>query len=413
MKEGYALSESLIKRISLLKFFLKEVEKYLKETTDEYAFSVGVSLLHDAIENLFWAIETKDVGIKDKQAIHEKYEVLITEKRLKTKICFDKTSLVELGTIRGSFKHKGILPNIQQTVSITNKLLRHFNETVYKLFNIDINTISLSILIKNIDVKESIQNIERKLQSDKLSHIEFREALIKIGKIFFENYEKNNLNSLSILIQDLDGERLGKRKKRYLFAEKSVDDIYKDLLEIGMVPYYYYRFKNLVPSYGLDRNNNKTIPKMSTVHWGKENWTKLNTEFCLNWLIEYVLRRERVFGRKDYDVKSPTSREHIFEVVENTTIELIEYETLKRYKFSLQKGVLYLGNFLYYVGGDWQDYSEEESDRATLVFYTQKGRFHGEVPKTLFNIKEIHMDEISQTQTSLLLRSGDLAMKVV
>lgn len=405
MDTSKTLSESLIKRMTILRYSLKEAEKYLKETTNEFAFSTGILLLHDATENLFWAINSINSNLfKDEDSFPLKFDKLHTN--LKNKIVLDKTSIAELNTIRNSFKHKAILPNIQQAVSIASKVIKDFEATVYKIFNLHLSSVSLSMLIKNDEIRKRVLKVENKIYDDASSHEEYKNALIELGAIYFNYFEERNLSSISTYMEDSRAEQEGKKKKRFRFVEKNVDIISRDLLELGMAPYFYYRFKNLVPSYGLDTEENKVVQKVDTLHWGKENWTKLNSEFCLNWLIEYTLRQQRLYSRNDYNLEF-TSRVHIIEPIADFSTKFNSYEPKGSVKLNLKKNVKYLGFFMGYVGDMWQDYNEDDNNENFLILYGSNNRYSAYVPKDLFKIKEDHSIDLPLKIINILNRNLD------
>ena len=294
---------------------------------------------------------------------------------------------------------------IQKQEIIIRNLQEAFKDCILNIFNVDINSISLSFLIKNQELKKRLQKVEKAInKSKKDDYLTYKEQMFELGKIFFDFYEKNQLNSLYFV---LFGEDI---KKRYYFPKEATDRLAINLLEIGVEPYYYHRFKNFVPSFGLDRETHLIVPKTS-VYWDKSNWNKMNCIFCLGWLIEYALRAERKYRRKDYRLKLDGLNMQILTAKKNISIKLRNYkETRVEKQFNFVENKEYFGKYIDYVDGRWEDYDNDTSS-THVVIYTNKGNFVGEIPKDLFNITETFIDEIRKEKINSLIKENDAAMK--
>lgn len=398
----------LVRRLTLLRYILNEARAYLSNTDDEFRFAIGISLLHDSVENLFWAIETfKNVGIKPNQSLTDKYSVIIGKLRSK-KITFDSAEISELNTIRNAYKHQGVLPNTKFTKPLTEKITLDFGETIKNTFNIKLENVSLSQLIDKKELRETIQGIEKKFIKCHLPN-DWKQIIYEVGKIYFDFHETNQLSSLYTLIEERTANEAGKKLSKYKFPKPDYHTLQLDLLEIGVIPYLYYRFKNLVPTFGIERETNKVIPKYETVYWGKENWTKLNAEFCLNWIIEFFLKKQWLYTSSKYDITIHTSRYHILEAVKDFKTEFNGGELDSLVELNFKKGELYLGNFINYIEGQWQDFNEE-TDTQFLVIYTGKFAYSGKAPKDIFKISEIHLDDLPDGALNILHENAKRAI---
>ena len=410
-KTANKLNKSLVERLVFLRYTLEEALNFLRNTTDEYGFTIGISLLHDSVENLFWAIASiKKISIKDK-SIPEKYEQLI--KSVGKKISFNKTDLLNLCRIRDSYKHHALLPNIPQAVSITDNVISDFYQTIQKVFSIDIETISLSFLITDQKLKKEIEEIETKLYGNKKHTSDtYKELMYRIGEVYFDYFEKNyTLSSLTDIYSRLSDPN--KKPDRFKFPKKNVNDVALGHLELGLTPYLYWRFKNFIPEFGFDTKTNKKIYK-SGVYWGRENWTEQNVKFCLNWLINYSLRRQWLYSNKQYSLGN-TRRAQIITPVKDATVQLSDYDTDTGIRvtseFSFKANLEYLGNYIDFSDGKWEDYDEENNNTAHFILYSLKANYHGKIDKNIFRIVEIYIDDISVDKMNTYLTNASQVEK--
>ena len=397
MSKSDKKDKSLIKRLTLLKFELGEAQNYITDRNDEYRFAIGISLLHDTIENLFWAIETvNNVGIKDKQqSLLDKHDTVVAGLKLKGRL-FDRTNISGINTIRNAYKHQGVLPNISHTIPIIESLLEDFDSSVAKIFKINLSDVSLSLLINDQSLRKAIQQVEKKFDNIHDTNT-YKAILYDLGRIYFDFHEKANLSSLFELIEERTAKETGKELPRYKFPKVELDWLHIDLLEMGVTPYLYHRFKNLVPSFGVDKKNDMVIPKYESVYWAKENWTKLNAEFCLNWLLDFFLKKQWLHTSTKYSITTKTTRYNLIEPKENYEAEFHNSAHQIKATIQFKKGSMYLANFMDFIEGSWQDYDNQTED-ALVVIFTKDEAYSGRLPKTLFKIKEIHLDDLNKLQ---------------
>lgn len=394
----------LIRRLTTLKYTLDQSALFFAKNPDEYAVSVGVCLLHDSIENLFWSIASySKVTIKDRGSLPEKLATLKTS--LKKEIVFDNTTIEDLNTMRNAFKHHAVPVNIGHALNIKDKIAQDYLLTVKNIFKTDLSDISLSNLITNKDIRMRIKEIESVFYKGKNDYLKYKETLRSVGKVYFDLQESSELTSLSILIRDSEDQRLGKKLKRYLFYDPGIDTISRDFLEIGIAPYYYYRFKNLVPTFGKDRESDIVIAKYP-VNWDKVNWTEVNAKFCLNWLIDFFLKRQMIYERGTFDIKNNFLGCQIITPKEDIETSFVSLNPARQFKIKFIKNIKYLANFIYYQDGTWYDYDEEETDISFLVIYLKPANIRGEINKKLFDIEEVNLDELTPFTHRTLIQNN-------
>lgn len=407
-KPQIKISRSLVERLVFLKYTLEDSLNYLNDTANEYGFTIGISLLHDSIENLFWAIsQAKNISIKD-NSILEKFETL--HKSLGKKISFDKTSLDNLCKIRDSYKHHALLPNIPQTTSIIEKIIVDFYLTIKNIFTVGLESISMSSLISDQKLKTDIKNIEKLLYKNKKNtKTSYRNLLFKIGETYFKYFEKNFTHSS---LRDIISQK--KEKERYKFPERDVDEIALKHLELGLTPYLYWRFKNLVPTFGIDTETDQIVSKMD-YYWGRENWTLQNVKFCLNWLINYALKRQWLYSNKQYSLNT-THRVQIVTPLKDIKVVLSHYDIDNNLQitseFNLKAKCEYLGIFIYFIDGIWQDYKNNE-DGGFFILYTSGLNYDGKIDKNAFKIKETYFSDIPDQQIKDFLSNASQVGKEI
>jgi hypothetical protein len=104
-----------------------------------------------------------------------------------------------------------------------------------------------------------------------------------------------------------------------------------------------------------------------------------------------------------------TSRYHILEAVKDLKAKLNGGKLDSLVDINFKKGELYLGNFINYVEGQWQDFNEE-TDIPLLVIYTGKSVYSGKVPKDIFKINEIHLDDLPDGALNILYKNAERAI---
>lgn len=400
------ITPSQIKRLTHLKYTIDVANKYLSDLNDIYRFGIGICLLHDAIENLYWTLgSVKRIKIDDKMTIFEKNENAI--KIFKSKISLNKTNLEELNTIRNAYKHKGIPPNTAHASPIISQLISDFFYTVKQIFKIDLNNISLALLIENQNLRDELEKVIAEVGKKSQKYQIYKKALLSLGRIYFDYHEKALItSSFTRIMREARAKARGEKIPRYKFIEEDLQSLEIDLLELGISPYLYHRFCNLVPKFGIDTINDEIVPNFSSVMWGKENWTKLNVEYCINWLIEFFLKKQTLYKDNGYKIEYHPSRSHVFRSIHQLKVNFDIGFKHNEKEVVIEKNKLYLGHFMSYCENNWCDY-DNESNNTNLIIYGLTANGSCSVPKAEFKISEVHTTELSQDTLAHLLESGE------
>lgn len=402
------LATSTVNRLIILKYELSKAAQFLHGNLDDYQFALGLSLLHDSLENFFWIIEnTHGVGFKERASFTDKFDQI--KAKLKVKILINRTNIDELNSIRNSYKHHGVLPNIHHAQPIAEQIIQALSDTVWLLYRLKYDNISLSILIKNKILYDRINKVERKITSHmKKNYSLWKDSIIDIGQIFYDFNDIHQHTGLSSIFDELEYHKTGKIPPRYKLPKVQLDYRNIELLELGIVPYSYYRFKNIVPEFAYDIKEKKGVPIYPS-SWSKENWTELNTKYCLDWIINYFLKKESLSSVGNYKIEHNTSDVQILTAKRDYQTNLRSKDLSKVISVGFRKGESYLGKLLDYTENGWRDYNNSRVS-TYLVLYVQKN-LNGDVPKDLFDIKETFFDEINEKNLNKLLDNNGKAIK--
>ncbi len=390
---------SLVDRLINVKKTLVEAERYIADIDDSHHLAIGLSLLHDAIESLYWVISSVNkFGLQESRSFIEKFDDLNAEPNIDLQ--FDRSTLSQFNRIRNNYKHHGILPQPGQAQKVSQKILEDFENTTKAVLNIDIRDVSLTTLIADEELKERLREIEKEISAAKNPE-DFKNILERIGRAYYDFYEERFAHSLrSVLLRE--------EEKRYQFPDVEHDRVNSNLFELGMVPFYYYRFKNLVPTFGKDEEADKIVSTKESMYWTKENWNHTNVDFCLNWLTDFFLRKQWVYSRQKYTLE----RSRTFHLVAPKSNISLKNEH-SGHIVELKKDEYYFAHCFDYVDGVWQDFdrqNKEEDAHIALrgedfeaIFFT--------VGRDRLDIVETDVDEIDEDFYQQILENFDKRLK--
>ncbi|MEK7451229.1 MAG: hypothetical protein AAB662_04810 [Patescibacteria group bacterium] len=375
------VSEDILERLVFVKSLYNQAKGNLQAPYDIFQFSTGLILLHDAIDNLLGAIMTlKYIRHEGNKEIFLLSAYDKIEKKFKLE--GSKSDIVKLNTLRNNIKHQGIFPNIQTTLRLIPKWLDFIDLNISKYFKLKIQNISLIGSIKEEDIKQELYECEKLIDEGK-----FKETLYNVGLVFFRRYESHLIDRARFIKAITQGKKIEEvAHEKYVFPKKDLNDLHLELLEIGMNPYVYHRFKNLVPEFGYESTENeKVIVKKSAYYWHPGNWTRENASFCLNWITDYIIKKRRS-TYQGYTFYSAISDQFI-EFLQQTNFYKSrneESEIINVYK----KGEKINAIVIDFVDNEWQDMGEEDYLRMVFV-YSNKERIRGFLDKRNIKVTEI------------------------
>lgn len=300
------------KRLVFAKWLQLQGESAVSHAYDDMRNAMGILLLHDAAEATLGAIaDYLNVSFSGNKYLPDYYD-LISQKDPGKRTVPYRIQMNNLNKIRNDVKHHGIFPSYNS--------VSHFPATVYALLEElcstylekQIDSINLTSLIKDGLCKNYIIEAE--------SHIEnnnYEQALVSLAYSIFHLVESSTLTSgiLRTLLNEKDD------GQEFEFTKPYGTDYTVKLLEHGVEPYIYHRFRNLTPHIGQNKKTKEIQHCWEKQYGHPANWTKKNAQFCLGFAIDTALKfqREKEYGYEliDYqeafmDIIKPSGEEAVF-----------------------------------------------------------------------------------------------------
>jgi len=280
------MNGTVLLRLSLAKRFLNRANDEVMRGSDNLILASAIVDIHDSIDNLLGAISSVFNIYKDEQYLIGRFGLINTEYQKRYGKTLSNRSEIELlNSMRNNIKHKGILPNITQTVALIKELDTFCNTVTKQIFGTSLKEINLLNQITNEKKRESLKNIEQLILKN-----DFKGALEKSAYVLFTYFDShaNNLSPLFIALLPKLAEKIN------VFPDRDPTKISVDLLKWNIDPYLYYRFNNLVPKIGYNNlKDRKYIIEYSSLSWHSRNWTEENARFCLDFLTKLFLSQQR------------------------------------------------------------------------------------------------------------------------
>ena len=213
-----------------------------------------------------------------------------------------------LNTIRNDAKHKGILPNPKSNA--------HFPSTVYALIEdvcqtylgLDFASVSLKSLIRDKKILSYIDKAEREIEQEKIE-----QSLISLAYAMYYICEKSTIPWVSFFFPTDEEKEIP-----ILFTQPYKIEYQVKLIEHGVDPFLYYRFKNLTPKIVIHKDTKELSYRWDKWYGHAKNWTTQNARFCLDFCIDTALK----FQREEYEGYTLISYPEAFE----DTIEPVRKE---------------------------------------------------------------------------------------
>lgn len=276
------IRDEVYRRLVLAKVLHRAGEAACANRNDQMVFAKGILLLHDAVEAALGAVadhlHARLTGNKYLLDYYKLIEKTDTQKR----IVPYRIQMRNLNTLRNDVKHQGILPDIKSNV--------HFPITVHSLITdicrtylgLDFSSVSFKSLIRDKEIQNCINQAEERIQEGKI-----KEALILLAYAMYHICESS---TISRLVGLLSAEREGTQLQ---FTKPYEINYQVELMQHGVDPYLYYRFKNLTPNIVRHTQTGELFHRWDKTYGHPKNWTARNADFCLNFCIETALKFQR------------------------------------------------------------------------------------------------------------------------
>jgi hypothetical protein len=350
------LDESVILRLMLAKSFRAKALRAIGTNTDEMALATAIVEVHDCLDNLLGAaISHLEISLpQDKDYLLARHDAVFKKLHLPGY----RNEIRKLNTIRNDIKHEGILPNTRQALALIADLKRYIDEVMIKGFGVSLDEVSLKELISDPDSREPIGVIEKLIGAR-----EYKEAMEQIALLMFAKFEHFEISSrlVAALMGDKDDEGPLFIKDRRSLA--------RELKDLGIDPYLYHRVRNLIPEIGLEnRESGKPIRKYEDLTWHERNWTKQNALFCLNFLTDLLIRKQKEYSGL-FDIQYRKVRHVVIARRDTPLLDKVGGKILETLKAGSSKDCLVDG----YYRGSWLAYHASTDDYACISTFRDDG----------------------------------------
>lgn len=338
---------------------------------DQMAFTKGVFLLHDAAEAALGAVaDHLNAQLKGNVFLLDYYELIERADPQKRPVPY-KTQMRNLNTIRVAAKHHGILPDVKSNAHIPAIVHALLEELAQVYLGFSFSSVSLKELIRNDDVRQLINGAERQIEQ-----ADFEGALVTLAYAMFHICDTKAIPLFSGLFERPRG--------KYEFPQIYSTEHTLRLIERGVDPQTYIRFKNLTAKIGRVRESGGLVHSWEKIYGHPENWTEANSRFCLDFCIDTALKFQRDENEADRlipyyevyeDVVEPKGEEvHIWSTPKDWPDSAAPIAT-RRIVLSLKKGESIVG-LVFDIGESDQLHVVSESipsdsDRAGMGYVSR------------------------------------------
>jgi hypothetical protein len=268
---------------------------------DEYVFARGLLLLHDAAESGLGAVaDHLGLTLTPRTFLLNYYELIAASTGASIPYY---TQMRNLNTIRVDIKHHGVFPDRKSNEHLPSAVRGLLTEVCPQFLNAELASFTLSSLIRDPTVRVQIETAEREYAAGS-----YEDCLVSLGYAMFHIAEGETVPWFAHWLKP-EAER-----PRLEFTDFSTTNYSIKLIQYGVDPTTYYRFRNLTPRMGIDRQQNgKVVYYWDTDYGHAANWTQKNARFCLDFCIDTALRVQRL-PEYDFDlVHFDSVYEHVIE----------------------------------------------------------------------------------------------------
>jgi len=276
------------KRIVLAKALYKAGEAACATCTDEMIFTKGILLLHDAAETALGAVaDFLNANLTGNRYLLQYYDLIKAADDPEHSNVPYRTQMKNLNTIRNDAKHQGILPNPKSNAHFPATVCALIEEICKTYLDLDFSSVSLKSLIRNKKILDYIDQAERKIEQE-----ETEQSLISLAYAMYYICEESTIPWVSFLFPTDEEKEIS-----ILFTQPYKIEYQVKLIEHGIDPFLYYRFKNLTPEIVMHKDTRKLSYRWDKWYGHAKNWTTQNARFCLDFCIGTALK----FQREEYE----------------------------------------------------------------------------------------------------------------
>ena len=250
---------------------------------DQMTFTKGILLLHDAVEAaLGAAADHLNARLTGNHYLLD-YFKLVEEADPKSRTVPYRAQMRNLNTLRNNAKHQGILPDPRSNAHFPTTVRALIEEVCQRYLSLDFSSISLKSLIRNEKILGYVDQAEKRIEQGKIE-----EGLISLA------YAMYHICEASTIPWPFYYPHTQKEKEALLqFTQPYRIEHTVELIEHGVDPFLYHRFKNLTPKIARHRDTGELFYWWDRHYGHSANWTVRNARFCLNFCIETALKFQR------------------------------------------------------------------------------------------------------------------------
>ena len=270
-------------RIILAKSVHRAGEASCESRNDQMAFTKGILLLHDAVEEVLGAVaDHLNARLTGNHYLLDYYK-LIEEADPQSRTVPYRAQMRNLNTLRNNAKHQGMLPDPRSNAHFPTTVRALIEEVCQTYLSLDFSSISLKSLIRNDKILGHVDQAEKRIEQGKIE-----EGLISLA------YAMYHICEASTIPWPFYYPHTQKEKEALLqFTQPYKIEHTVELIEHGVDPFLYHRFKNLTPRIAKHRDTTELFYWWDKHYGHPANWTVRNARFCLNFCIETALKFQR------------------------------------------------------------------------------------------------------------------------
>jgi hypothetical protein len=286
-KKGHNMTNGIrvevYKRIVLAKALQKAGEAACASRNNQTSFTMGILLLHDAVEATLGAVaDNLNAKLAGNHYLLDYYELIENRDTQKRSVPY-KTQMRNLNTIRNNAKHQGILPDPKSNAHFPTTVYALIEEVCQTYLGLDFSSVSLKSLIRNEEILGYIDQAEKQIEEGKIE-----EGLISLAYAMYYICEAWTIPwPLFYPYTQKEKESLLQFTQPYKIRHTV------KLIEHGIDPFLYHRFKNLTPMIAKHKDTGELFYWWDKHYGHPANWTVRNARFCLNFCIETALKFQR------------------------------------------------------------------------------------------------------------------------
>ena len=265
----------VLSRLVLAKVLYVRGTAACQASRDKQTFAIGLLSLHDGVELALGAVgDHVRATLPDRIGFMQYFE-LIDAKIAPDKLPY-RREMDALNSLRVNTKHRGILPDVDSSRHFPAVVMNFLSDVCDKHFGLDFALVSLRDAIREDNARRLLVAAE-----EEIAHGNYERALTFVAIAWFRAFEDRYTHSLS---------RLSGREAEVQFPEARPVQIRLDLIEKGIDPFLYFRFKNLTPKIGRRTNTDELVTEWERDYGHPKNWTEQNARFAYDFVVDALIK---------------------------------------------------------------------------------------------------------------------------